>query len=234
MHKIMIITGSLFGFASCSENVFLGSQADGSKPVTKAAPESMQSDGSSKDATQRDARAVGESSQTEVSLPQITPLPDPCADFQSQTLIPFRASSVWRYVVFPYTYPSPPTPFASLPARTNQGNAPFGYGYDEVVQWKSAVQLRAEGTQIALEVKFNLPTPTGLRIRLKYDNGAVAYLNGKEIFRNWLAEGISASSVTTRHVCDPAMTVAGENSFVLNVEDHGVISYADAQIESLK
>lgn len=244
---ISLTAGCLIVLASCADDSdFSGKTQEPKRPpvaASDATPEINNSQAAGEQIAQEDSPPRAEPLRRVTPRPIPPPLPKPapapapvdkCANLQAQMLIPFRSPNVWRYVIFPFTYPQAPTPFASLPARTLAGSAPFGEGYDQVTRWDSATQVNAAGTQIAIEVKFTLPEPTSLRIQFKYDNGSVAYLNGKEIFRNWPAEGISASSVTTRDVCDPGLTVAGENSFLLNVEDHGYISYADAQIEILK
>jgi hypothetical protein len=111
------------------------------------------------------------------------------------------------------------------------GLAPFGYGKgDEATKVSFGPDPARKPLANQYRIRFEVPDPArvvGLRLRILHDDGAIAYLGGKEIYRRNLPAGAidpnttasaPAAAALAEQPVDPALLQPGSN--VLAVEVH--------------
>jgi MYXO-CTERM domain-containing protein len=110
------------------------------------------------------------------------------------------------------------------------GLAPFGYGQGDEATGVGPAAPAAKPLTLYYRIRFEVPDPArvlALRVRLLHDDGAVAYLNGREIYRRNLPAGAIAPATLATSAAAPAfaeqaleMTSLQRGTNVLAVEVH--------------
>ena len=117
------------------------------------------------------------------------------------------------------------------------GLAPFGYGQgDEATKVGFGVDPAKKPLVNYYRIALQIPDPArvqALRLRILHDDGAVAYLGGKEIYRRNLPAGAvdattpastPAPAATVEQAIDPALLQAGANVLAVEVHQDGPAS----------
>jgi hypothetical protein len=158
-------------------------------------------------------------------------------DFQKIVLV--KTGSQWRYHD---TGNSPATNWTAPDFDDSEwklGRADLGFGDDPVTNIKGAA---SDARRIATYFRhsFDVADPSfykSLVLRLKRDDGAVVYLNGKEVSRVNLAGGTVTSSTTATREVDgleekvffpvavsPALLVKGRNTIAVEIHQNALDS----------